>query len=374
MQKRKIAHIITSLELGGAQKTTLSLLRFIDRDFYDIHIITSGVGPLVEEALSTPGLRVFFIPNLASKTDIFNDIISFIKILMYLKKHDISLVHTHSSKAGIIGRLAARAAGVRFIFHTVHGWPFYIETKKIVKAFYILIEKAASWITVKLIVVSEKDLEAGLRYVNKNKEKYAKIPYGIETIKFSSLDFSGRNKDVCTVGFISCFKPQKAPLDFIKTVKEAVEKNNSIEFISAGDGVLRPEAEKLSQELGVSGKIKFLGWQKDIAGIFSKIDILLLTSRWEGLPVVVLEALASGIPVVATNAGGIPELIASGINGFIEEKGDCQKLANDVLTLAEDDNKRFQFSMQAQKSFREEFDISYMSKRMQSLYKQAEWR
>jgi glycosyltransferase involved in cell wall biosynthesis len=372
MPKIKLAYIITSLELGGAQKTTLSLILNLNNEHYEVHLITSPEGYLVEKARQIPGLKICFINSLIRRVNIAKDLTAFFYMLKYLKQNDISIVHTHSSKAGIIGRWAAWFSGVRRIFHTVHGWPFYIESSPPARLFYIIAEKLTSCVTSRLIVVSNADLRVGLRYINKRKEKYAKIPYGIETRKFLTKNHRIVKENIIRIGFMACYKPQKAPFDFIKVAASALKKNKDIEFISAGDGILRPAVMKEVSRLGLNGKIKFLGWQDDIAGLMSKIDILLLTSRWEGLPVVILEALAAGIPVVATNAGGIPELIVSGINGFIEEKGDYQKLADDILTIAEDDNKRFQFSVQARKSFGEEFDISYMNKRVQSLYKRIE--
>jgi glycosyltransferase involved in cell wall biosynthesis len=374
MPKIKIAHIITKLELGGAQKTTLSLLRHMDKERYEIYLITSPAGYLKQEAFLIPELNIFFINTLTRNVNILNDIASFIRISRYLKRNNISIVHTHSSKAGIIGRWSAWHAGARSIFHTVHGWPFYIETGIIARFFYKISEKITSLITTTLIVVSDADLKTGLSCVNKKKEKYVKIPYGIESEKFIIKKAPIGGKSIVRIGFIACYKPQKGPLDFIRVAKAVIDRNQNIEFISAGDGVLRPRAIQEASRLGLNEKIRFLGWQDDITSVLSAIDILLLTSRWEGLPVVILEALACGIPVVSTNVGGISELVIDGVNGFTEKKYDCKKLANDILLLAGNKDKRLQLSVQAKKSFKKEFDISYMKNRVQRLYEQAERR
>ena len=374
MPKTKIAHIITKLEFGGAQKTTLSLLRHIDKERYEVYLITSPAGYLNQEAFRIPGLNIFFVDTLARNINIFNDVASFFKIAKYLRRQGISIVHTHSSKAGIIGRWAAWYAGARSIFHTVHGWPFYIEMGPIVRFFYKISEKVTSLITTRLIVVSDADMKAGLKCVNKKKEKYVKIPYGIESEKFIIKTAPVKEKNIVRVGFIACYKPQKSPFNFVKVATVVVNRNKNIEFISAGDGVLRPSVVKEVSRLGLNDKIRFLGWRNDIACVLSTIDILLLTSRWEGLPIVILEALASGIPVVATDVGGVSELVINGINGFIEEKDACEKLAYDILLLADNRDKRLQFSGHAKKSFKKEFDISYMKNSIQSLYEQVERR
>lgn len=383
MPKTKIAHIITHLELGGAQKTTLSLLEHINKDDYQVHLITSPGGLLAEDALSIPHIKLFLVPALTSQISPIKDAVSFWQIWRYLKREKISLVHTHSSKAGIIGRWAGRLAGARPIFHTVHGWPFYIEANALMRAFYILLEKITSLVTTRLVVVSDVDLRAGLRHVNKKKAKYIKICYGIESKKFLKSDDAKRDradclrgslnikKESCVIGGIFCFKPQKAPLDFVKIAKEVIDKGAEAQFLSIGDGILRPAAERMSLESGLDGRMRFLGWQKDISSLFPIIDILLLTSRWEGLPVVFLEAMASGIPVVATKVGGAAEVIKDGENGFLQEKGACKRLADNILFLVNNPGKRREFSERARENFREEFDISYMTNRIQTLYERG---
>jgi glycosyltransferase involved in cell wall biosynthesis len=371
MAKIKVVQIITKLELGGAQKTTLSFLRQIDRKRYCPYLITSSRGYLKEEASSISQLNIFFLDTFLRDINVFKDLVSFFKIRRYLKQQGISIVHTHSSKAGIIGRWAARCAGIKLIFHTVHGWPFYIEARAVLKLAYRILEKITALITTRLVVVSDKDLKEGLRAVNKNRDKYIKIPYGIEIKDFTvKMDSKGRD-EVVKVGFIACYKPQKAPLDFLKVVKRVAGAEKDIEFISAGDGVLRPEVMREATRLGLEKRIQFLGWQPNIAAVLKKLDIVLLTSHWEGLPVVIIESLASGLPVVATEVGGVPELVIDGVNGFLAAKGDCEKLAKDLLLLAADKEKRLQFSRRSRKMFKEEFNIDYMKNRIEGLYQWA---
>jgi glycosyltransferase involved in cell wall biosynthesis len=374
MPKTKIAHIITKLELGGAQKTTLSLLKHIDKKYYEAYLITSSRGYLKEEASLLPGLEIFFINTLQRNVNILNDMLSFFKIAVYLRRKKISIVHTHSSKAGIIGRWAAWFAGVRSIFHTVHGWPFYIEAGVLTRLFYKISEKLASLITTRIIVVSEADMKSGIKHVSKKQIKYIKIPYGIESTNFAFQSRPANRDSAINVGYIACFKPQKAPFDFVEVAKFSVNENKDIKFISVGDGILKHSVMEKVLVLGLDRNIKFLGWQDNIARLLSEIDILLLTSRWEGLPVVILEALASGVPVVATDVGGVPELVANGVNGFVEKKGACKKLADDILLLAYDNDMRMEFAKQAKKSFKKEFDIQYMRDSMQNLYEKTRRR
>jgi glycosyltransferase involved in cell wall biosynthesis len=376
--KIRIAHIITTLELGGAQKTTLLLLKYIEKQDYEVHLVTSKGAILEKDAASIPWLNLFFIPSLDRKISPINDAVSLYRIIKYLKAKKISIVHTHSSKAGIIGRWAAKIAGAKGIFHTVHGWPFYIETNKPVKWLYVLLEKITALITTKLVVVSDADLEAGLKYINRDIKKYIKIPYGIERGLFlrkgadrdkEFIKTFGIKEDSCIVGYISCFKPQKAPLDFIKTVRLVINKGINAQFICIGEGPLKPAAENLASRFSLNGHIKFLGWQRHIERWMSLIDILVLTSRWEGLPVVFIEALASGVPIVTTDVGGAREIVKNGLNGFLTPKGDCEGMAKHISFLASDCRARREFGEYSKKSFKEEFDISFMLERVKTLYK-----
>jgi len=383
MAKTKIAHIITQLELGGAQKSTLSLLKHIDKKYYEVHLISSPGGPLEKDALSLPGVKVLLLQELVREPDLFKDLVSLFKIAAYLKREKISLVHTHSSKAGIVGRWAARLAGISIIFHTVHGWPFYIRANRIIRLLYLLLEKISSWITTKIIVVSETDLNVGIRRVNNRRDKYEKIYYGIEKEGFCSTQTTdqqvrleikrslGITADSCVVGYVACLKPQKAPLDFVKVAKAVIDKRDDVIFISIGDGSLRRDAEALASELSLNGQIKFLGWQQDIAKFYSIMDILILTSYWEGFPVVFIEAMASGVPVVTTRVGGAEEIIKPGTNGFIEEEGSYQDIANDIVFLAANPERGKEFSVAARDTFTRIFDISTMAQQTQTLYNQT---
>jgi len=381
MKKRiRIAHIITHLELGGAQKTTLSILRRLDTSLFEPYLITSPFGELKNEALALTGIKVLFIRQLNRRISLSDDILSYVKIVFYLLWHKIQIIHTHSHKAGILGRWAGITAGVKKIYHTVHGWPFYADTTWFVRFFYTVVERLTALITTKIIVVSKADLLAGIAKVNRDASKYEFVYYGIEyDVLKRQLDIEKNNRYVfrsqfkaventCLVLYISNFKPQKAPLDFVETVRQVLESGLDIRFISAGDGPLRDRAEALCARYGINKKVFFLGWRKDIASLLTAGDILLLTSRWEGMPVVFLEAMACGVPIVATDAGGESEIIINGINGFLKRKGDCAGLARDIIYLANHKDKRKVFGENSKNSFLPEYKASYMSKRISSLY------
>lgn len=379
MRKIRIAHIITHLELGGAQKNTLELLGCLNKEKYEACLLSSPGDILQKDAESMVGVKTVFIPELKKKINPVGDIKSYFKISRILKKEKIDIVHTHSSKAGIVGRWAAKKAGIKNIFHTAHGWSFYIEAGRTVKGFYVFLERVTALITKNIFIVSEKDFDEGVKRVTK-KEKLKKISYGIKKQPFLEANKEGKELarkalgirgNGLVVGTIACFKKQKAPIDFIETAKKVLQKNGDIEFVAVGDGPLRKCIEEKVNQLGLSGKIKFLGWRKDIPRVFRAIDLFVLTSHWEGLPIVFIEAMASGVPIVATDVGGARDIIRNDINGYLAEKGDVDTLAEKISMLAENPKKVKELAQKAKESFSEEFCLTAMCKKIDNAYIEA---
>ncbi len=135
------------------------------------------------------------------------------------------------------------------------------------------------------------------------------------------------------VAMVACFKPQKAPLDFVKIARLVIDEHEQVEFLLVGDGVLRSNIKELAEELKISDKVHLAGWRKDVPEIMNSIEILVLTSLWEGLPRVLPQAMAAGVPVVASDVNGSREAIRDGVNGFIMEPHDIQGMARKILYL-----------------------------------------
>ena len=162
MTKINLLHIITNLELGGAQKQALLLIQQLDSSKYNKHLISAPQGLLQKEAQAMPDVRLWFLPTLIRQISLLSDIKSFFSIIKYVKKNDIHIVHTHSSKAGIIGRWAGYFAGVKVIVHTIHGWSFNDHLPLLLRQLYILMERITAKITTSFIAVSQGDIRKGL--------------------------------------------------------------------------------------------------------------------------------------------------------------------------------------------------------------------
>jgi glycosyltransferase involved in cell wall biosynthesis len=296
-------------------------------------------------------------------------------MICFIRRHKIDIVHTHSSKAGILGRWAARLAGVKMIIHTVHGWGFNDHQRSWVRSFFVRLERAAARITTRLIVVSSRDKRYGLEHRIGTASQYVLVPYGIDPEAFhpeaspgSLRRELGISDAALVVGSISCLKEQKAPQDFLALASAVASRVSGVKFLVAGDGALRPEVEKLRGDLGLGADVFLLGWRRDIPRFLKAIDVFVLTSKWEGLPISVLEAMASFRPVVVTDTGGVLDLIKEGENGCLVPVGDVPGMARKVVDLLLDREARCRLGEAGRERLRTWPCVAEMARRVNSVY------
>jgi glycosyltransferase involved in cell wall biosynthesis len=373
MQRINILYVITKMELGGAQKQLLSLLDHLDKEKFSPFLFTAKKGELFPEALSISGIKIRRSIFLDRPINPLKDILALIEICLFIKKNDIAVVHTHSSKAGILGRLAAGLAKTRVIIHTVHGWSFNDCQPVIFRKLFIWLERFTARFTDRLIVVSAHDKEKGLRNRIGSENKYVLIRYGIDYAEFGQAgrdikEELGIGTGYLTVGMVSCLKPQKSPQDFIRLAFNINQALANVKFILVGDGALRRNIERLIIKFNLAQQVILTGWRRDIADILSAIDVFVLTSLWEGLPVAALEALSSSKPVVATNTGGISEVVADGENGFLTPPGEPKKMCEKLTVLLKDAVLRKKMSENARETLTYDFCLESMVKTTQDLY------
>lgn len=373
MQKINLLYVITKLELGGAQKQLLELIRHSNRERYNTFLFTARDGLLIEEAESIDGLRLKRSEFLERPINPLKDILALIEIYWFIRKNNIKIVHTHSSKAGILGRWAARLANIKIILHTVHGWPFHDYQLRLAQVLFILLERITAKFTTKLIVVSDHDREKGLRNQIGKEGKYVLIRYGLNFAEFNVEDQSlrkelGIDSSDLLVGMISCFKPQKSPQNFIKLAYSINHILPNVKFLLVGDGILRRKVGRLISKFDLQRQVILAGWCWNIPKILSAIDILVLTSLWEGLPICVLEAMAASKPVVATHTGGIAEIITEGETGFLVPPCDTQRMSERLILLLKEESLRRQIGLNAKDSLSSDFSLKNMVKNNQDLY------
>ncbi len=380
MSRINILYIITKPELGGAQLQLLSLMRGLDKERYGVFLFTAAQGALLNDFRAIRGVNVGISRSLVRPISILKDLRVLFEIKDFIKKNKITIVHTHSSKAGILGRLAARWAGVGMIVHTVHGWSFNDYQPWPVRMLFILLERIAAVFSGRIIVVSESDRRKGLSLGIGTEAGYCLIRYGIDISAFhvslrGAKDDFGRDDPALVVGNISCFKPQKAPLDFIKLaflLKQKMKNRIKLKFLLVGDGVLRSRIEKLISRLDLEEDMRLAGWRRDIPRLLAGMDILVLTSLWEGLPISILEAMVSGVPVVATDTGGISEAVFEGKTGFLVKPGDISGMCEKVSLLLRDERLRKKIGSQARQSLGNEYSAAHMVQKHRDLYERGQ--
>lgn len=373
MRKLKILYVITKLELGGAQKQLLSLISNLDKESFEVFLFTARRGLLLEDALSISGLTLKKSRFLERAINPFKDLVALIEIHRFIKENNIDIVHTHSSKAGILGRLAARLAKVKIILHTVHGWSFNDYQPFFLRRIFVWLERKIASFTHRIIVVSESDKQNGLNNRIGEEDKYILIRYGIDYSEFlksvqphAVRQGLGIENGDFLVTTVSCFKPQKSPQDFVRLAFSVSKKVPNVKFLLIGDGALRRRIERLRDKFSLQNKIILSGWRRDIPQILSVSDIFILTSLWEGLPVSVLEAMAASCPVVATNTGGISEVVIDGKTGFLVSCRDIDNMSCKVVALLRDKDLRKEIAFNARRNF--EFRLEDSVRNTQNLY------
>ncbi len=372
-----VCHVITMLELGGAQEVALYLVSHLDQSRYRPVLVSGPGGMLTDEAHALSGVQTVIVPSLCRRIHPRHDLLALIRLTRLFRHLHPSIVHTHSSKAGILGRWAAWLAGVPIIVHTVHGFGVTPSQSTWLRRFLIGLERVTAWITTHWITVAEADLQKGRQWGIFD-ANVSVIRAGIDPQPFQQPlshpmrtrmreDF-GAGDDDYLIGTVACLKPQKAPEDFVAVARRVCEHVPNARFVLIGDGVLRPRIETLIREHGLHERVRLVGWRRDIDRAMNSMDALVLTSHWEGLPRVILEAVSAGLPIVATNVGGIQEVADRGGRIRLYEAGDIVGLAAGLEMLAHADVRGAVRSTEHRDELPREFHIDEMLGRYHSLY------
>ncbi|MBU3933979.1 MAG: glycosyltransferase family 4 protein [Candidatus Omnitrophica bacterium] len=381
MRRLNVLHIVTKLELGGAQKNALYIVSLLNKDRYSLSLASSNEGILVPDALNIPQINATFLPTLKRAIDPLKDFITLISLTRLIKNKKFDIVHTHSSKAGILGRWAAKLAGVPVVLHSVHGWGFHHRQNPLTRRLFIYLERITAKITNRLIAVSQSDIKRGLNARIGTEDKYALVRYGIPLQEFTDCQVDIKKKkeelglktDSKVVGMVACFKPQKAPEDFLRAAVLVKKDFPEAKFLLVGDGALRRKLEGLRKRFVLEKEVIFTGWRRDIPQILSILDVFVLTSLWEGSPIVLLEAMACALPVVATSTGGAQETIHNGSSGFIVNFGDIEAMAQRIVSLLRNTNLARKMGQEGRNLLDPSFEVEHMVKQVDRLY-QTLWK
>ncbi|MDP8313977.1 MAG: glycosyltransferase family 4 protein [Candidatus Celaenobacter antarcticus] len=333
--KIKILHIQLLPLLSGVQNVMIDIMENASPDQFEFSVISAPHGPLIMK-LKNMDLKHYPLPGLIREINLY-DIIIFFKIYKVCRSGGFDIVHTHSSKTGFLGRIAARIAGIPVVIHTIHGFPFNPFQSKVKQNLYKTLERIAGYFCDMTVSVNRSERELAIKDHIIPSEKIMTIYNGIDIVNSRTCihrEELGFDKKDIIIGSICRFSEQKNIINMIKTAIEIVEKNNKIKFVFLGDGELWSEAEKLVQEKNLTSKILLPGWTTNVRNWLLLFDIYVLYSRWEGLSLSILEAMSVGLPIIASDIKGNNELVQNGYNGFLIKIDDKTLLAQKILSLS----------------------------------------
>ncbi len=376
-----VLHAITRLIVGGAQENTMYTAARLDKLRYAVEILsgpqTGSEGSLIEE-VRTHGVPLTILPDMLRQVSPLHDLKALIEMRRLMQRKRYTIVHTHSSKAGILGRLAARLAGVPVIVHTVHGWSFHDYMSPPARLVYVLLERWMASFSDALIAVTRQDIQKGVQYGIGKPGQYRLIHSAIPLDEFSPERFDGLSvrqelgipAEAVVVGNVGRFSVQKNPLDWVRVASRVARERPKAWFLLVGDGPLRGQVEEMLRTEGLSGRTVLTGLRRDIARVLSAMDIFLLTSLWEGLPRVLPQAMAMGIPVVANRADGTQEAIQDGETGYLCSPCDTATMARLCCELVIDPQKRKEMGQAGRHYAAREFDLTQMIVQITELYEE----
>lgn len=369
----KILHLITASEqrkgVGGAETLLLSMTERIDKERFNFVIAYSSGGPLTDDFKKARAEVESF--------DTYSQIDPFAvkKLISLIKIKNIDIVHSHQPRFDFLGGIAARITKTPFIF-TRHLSISEFPVNKFKKVIFLNVDKL---VTVKLadkIIAASKNIADDL--IQKEKAPPQKV-----IVIYAGLDLRVYDKDIKIgkireefsidskaplIGMIGRINLQKAHHLFLKAAVEVLKAVPNAKFLIVGDGPLRRQQEDLSRELGLTSKVIFTGYRKDIPEIITDLDISALSSLTEALAVVNLEAMAMRKPAVSFNVGGVSELVIDKETGLLITPGDTQAFANAIIELIKDREKAKRMGLAGRKRMEENFTLEIMIKRHQELY------
>ncbi|MGH9049115.1 MAG: glycosyltransferase family 4 protein [Acidimicrobiia bacterium] len=377
-RRLRVCHVITRLIVGGAQEAALLACAHVDRRRFASTLAagrqTGAEGDLRPRAVDL-GVPTVVIPTLVRQVAPARDRRAAYALRRLFREHAFDVVHTHSSKAGFLSRWAARRERVPMIVHTVHGWSFHDHMPRLLRAAYVRLERRAALWCDHIVTVSESDRDKGLAAGIGSPEQYVTIR---EVNDLAPYDAHAGERDEArrrlqlpvdsrVVGTVGRFTEQKDPVTWIRAAALLARQRADISFVMVGDGPLRAETEKAAASLGLADRLVTTGLRDDVPALLPALDVFLLTSRWEGAPLVIPQAMASGVPVVASAVDGNREIVRDRANGLLVPADAPDAAASAVGELLGDGALHAQLAAAGRRTTHE-FSLGETIPRLEALY------
>jgi glycosyltransferase involved in cell wall biosynthesis len=368
----KLIHITGDSCFGGAGRIILRLGQIAQTAGWQVDILTTD--PIFQRIAPQHGLGLVDLDVIRREIRPLWDMSGLVKLASFLRRERYGFVHTHTSKAGFIGRLAARMAGVPAIIHTVHGFAFHECSPQSSRLFYSGLEGIASKFCDRMVSVSEFHRRWAIELGICRPSKILAIPNGIAPLTEPKLprievrrELGVRNRDLMILT-LARLAPDKGIQFLIESAPLLLRVERAIQIVIAGDGPMRSQLEQQARKLGVSDWVTFLGFREDVSELLSACDVVALPSMREGLSIALLEAMASEKPLIVTNIGSHAEVASQAEIARLVPPGDPQALAEAILELASDPTLRARLGANAKVLFHDHYTEQTMLNTYKRLY------
>jgi glycosyltransferase involved in cell wall biosynthesis len=376
----RVLRAITRLNIGGPAIHAILLTRALDDGVVFSSTLVAGTtapheGDMLDLAAAYQVTPVM-VPSLGREVSPMDDLTSLARMVQLVRQLRPDVVHTHMAKAGTVGRLAARICGVPVIVHTYHGHVFHSYFSPLKTRVFLTIERALGLATTRLITVGDGQRDEIASFGVAPPDKLVPIRLGLELGQFLDVEqFKGQLRaelgiaqDVPLVAIVARLVPIKAHEVFLAAAARIRAAVPETRFLIVGDGERRDELVATARQFGLTDAIPWFGWRHDMPRVYADVNVVALTSRNEGSPVSLIEALASARPVVSTAVGGVPEVVVDGETGLTVPSGDAEAVANAVLRLLHDPSLAARLGAAGRRHVYPRYDSSRLVEDVKHLY------
>jgi glycosyltransferase involved in cell wall biosynthesis len=379
-KKIRVLHVITRLDPGGSTINTLETVARLDRLVYDVELVAGRtVDPLGEVAdfIDQHNLYCSYIDELVRDVHLLKDVIAFFRLCGVIRHGNYDIVHTHSSKAGIIGRWAAWVCGVKKIVHTPHGHIFYGYFPKPLTQVFLWIERLSAKITTALIALTDKGIEEHVALGVGRRAQWTAIPSGIDLSVFrTSSEERLQARDEFGLQENAFVFLSAARLETIKNAQVLIaafgllaHEHPQARLIFVGDGPQRGDLCVQAKHSGAAGQVYFIGFRKDVARLLNAGDVFVMASMNEGMGRSVLEAMATGLPVIVSRTGGLPAIVSDGVEGFLIDPKDIRAWSEAMRQMIISFDLRQRMAIAAKARVSAEFTVETMVQKIEEVYR-----
>lgn len=376
-ERIRVLRLIARLNIGGPAIHATLLHERLDPARFESTLVTgteeAGEGNYLELHGRSASIEV--MPDLGREIRPWRDVQTLRRLAARMRALRPHVVHTHTAKAGAVGRAAAMLAGVPVIVHTYHGHVLrgYFSPAK--TAVYRAIERGLAWRTDRLLTVTPRVRDELLALGVGRASQYAAVPLGFDLAPLLAAE-SRRGElraelqagDAPLVGIVARLVPIKAHEVFLAAAARVREMRPDAQFLIVGGGERREELEAQAGALGLGASVRFLGWRADLDRLYADMDVVVLTSRNEGSPVALIEAMAAGVPVVSTDVGGVADVVEHGVSGWLAPMDDAEAVARHVLTVLADPGRARTMGQQGRARVAATYDAGRLVHDIEGLY------